>query len=171
MGGYPGYGYPGHGGYCGILKHYKGSLYFCKECFGKADQQLTPEAPEEFYLPSVYLMPIYIGSTLFSRQEKESMLNELVTRYQETGQITISQQDDRLLGYDYGLFLYALTEFNHPLAGEIYSKMMDLRDESGTWSEYYQKDIPSGCRYRPWESGINMEAAINYVTKRNNDYK
>ncbi len=163
--------YPGHGGYCGILKHYKASLYFCKECFGKADQKIEPEVPEEFYLPSVYLMPIYIGSTLFSGQEKESMLNELVARYQETGQITISQQDNRLLGYDYGLFLYALTEFNHPLAGEIYRKMMDLRDKSGTWSEYYQNDVPTGCRYRPWESGINMEAAINYVTKKNNDYK
>ena len=160
--------YPGHGGYRGILKHFKGSLYFCKECYGKADNQIEPEAPEEFFLPSVYLMPIYIGSTLFSRQEKENMLNELVALYQKSGRITLNQQDKRLLGYDYGLFLYALTEFDHPLAGKIYRKMMNLRDETGTWCEYYQDDAPSGCRYRPWESGINLEAAIHFVTKTKN---
>lgn len=159
--------YPGHGGYRGILKHYKGSLYFCKECSGKDSNQIEPEAPEEFFLPSVYLMPIYIGSSLFSHQEKEKMLNELVALYQKSGKITLNQKDKRLLGYDYGLFLYALTEFNHPLATEIYKKMMNLRDKSGTWCEYYQDDAPSGCRYRPWESGINIEAAINYVTKTN----
>jgi hypothetical protein len=167
---YPGYRYgvclyPGHGGYRGILKHFKGSLYFCKECYGKGDDQIEPEVPEEFFLSSVYLMPIYIGSSLFSRQEKENMLNELVQRYLETGRITMNQQDKRLLGYDYGLFLYALSEFNHPLAGEIYQKMMNLRDETGTWCEYYLDDVANGCRYRPWESGINLEAAINYVMK------
>ena len=163
--------YPGHGGYCGILKHYKGSLYFCKSCYGKADRKIEPEAPEEFYLPSVSLMPIYIGSTLFSDQEKENMLGDLVKLYRETGKITLNQQDKRLLGYDYGLFLYALTEFNHPLADEIYRKMMSLRDETGTWSEYYLDNSPSGCRYRPWESGINIEAAIHYVINKNNDRK
>lgn len=163
--------YPGHGGYCGILRHYKGSLYFCKSCYGKADRQIEPEAPEEFYLPSVSLMPIYIGSTLFSNQEKENMLSDLVKLYRETGRITLNQQDKRLLGYDYGLFLYALTEFNHPLANEIYRKMMSLRDETGTWSEYYHDNSPSGCRYRPWESGINIEAAIHYVINKNHDQK
>ncbi len=163
--------YPGHGGYQGILKHFKGSLYFCKECYGKSGDGIEPEVPEEFFLSSIYLMPIYIGSSLFSRQEKENMLNELVRRYQETGRITLNQQDKRLLGYDYGLFLYALSEFNHPLAGEIYRKMMNLRDETGTWCEYYQDDVPNGCRYRPWESGINMEAAINYVIKSDESYK
>jgi len=162
--------YPGHGGYQGILKHFNGSLYFCKACYGKAGIQPEPEVPEEFFLPSVYLMPIYIGSTLFSGQEKENMLNELVSLYKKSGQITLNQHDIRLLGYDYGLFLYALTEFDHPLAGEIYRKMMDLRDETGTWCEYYQDGVPSGCRYRPWESGINLEAAIHYVTNINNDY-
>lgn len=157
--------YPGHGGYQGILKHYKGSLYFCKECYGRADNRIEPEKPEKFFLPSVYLMPIYLGSTLFTKQEKNLMLNELITVYEKTGRITINQQDNRLLGYDYGMFLYALTEFDHPLAAEIYKKMMHLRDETGTWCEYYQDERPSGCRYRPWESGINIEAAINYVLK------
>lgn len=157
--------YQCHGGYRGILKHYRGSLYFCKECYGKADNKIEPEKPEKFLLPSVYLMPIYLGATLFTQQEKNSMLNELIAVYEKTGHITINQQDNKLLGYDYGMFLYALTEFDHPLAAEIYKKMMHLRDETGTWCEYYQDERPSGCRYRPWESGINIEAAINYVLK------
>ncbi|MDP4205512.1 MAG: hypothetical protein Q8859_05905, partial [Bacteroidota bacterium] len=155
--------YPGHGGYQGLLNHYKGYMYFCQECSQKPTNQIKLEEPEEFFLPSSYLMPIYIGSTLFSKDEKEGMLKELIKLYQKTGKITINQQDERLLGYDYGLFLYALTEFNHPLAGEIYRKMMDLRDGSGAWVEYYNGKEPSGCRYRPWESGINIEAAIHYV--------
>ncbi|MGC9352988.1 MAG: hypothetical protein ACP5D9_04060 [Mariniphaga sp.] len=157
--------YPRHGGYRGILRHHKGSLYFCKECFGKANDKIEPERAEEFFLPSVYLMPIYLDADLFSEEEKKAMLNELVALYWQNGRITIAQQDEKLLGYDYGLFLYALTEFNHPLAKEIYRKMMDLPDETGTWCEYYLNGVPNGCRYRPWESGINIEAAIKYVRK------
>lgn len=157
--------YPGHGGYRGILKHHKGSLYFCKECYGKSNYDIEPEPPEEFFLPSVYLMPIYIGAELFSNEEKEAMLNELITLYLKTGRISKTQQEEKLLGYDYGLFLYALAELDKPLAKEIYRKMMDLRDETGTWCEYYLDGVPSGCRYRPWESGINIESAIKYVMK------
>lgn len=160
--------YPGHGGYRGILKHYKGSLYFCKECYGKENDNIEPEPPEEFFLPSVYLMPIYVDVELFSNEEKEAMLNELVALYQRNGRITSAQQEEKLLGYDYGLFLYALSEFSNPLSTEIYRKMMDLRDETGTWCEYYLNGVPNGCRYRPWESGINIEAAIKYVMK--NDF-
>ncbi len=155
--------YPGHGGYRGILKHHKSSLYFCKECYGKVSDGIEPEPSDEFFLPSVYLMPIYLDAELFSNEEKETMLKELVALYQQKGRITVAQQEGKLLGYDYGLFLYALTRFNHPQAKDIYRKMMDLRDETGTWSEYYLDDVPNGCRYRPWESGINIEAAINYV--------
>lgn len=161
--------YPGHGGYRGILKHHKGSLYFCKECYGKANDKNEPEPPEKFFLPSVYLMPIYLDAELFSDEEKVAMLNELVVLYQQNGRITKPLQEEKLLGYDYGLFLYALTEFGNPLSKEIYHKMMDLRDETGTWCEYYLNGIPNGCRYRPWESGINIEAAIKYVM--NNDFR
>lgn len=161
--------YPGHGGYRGILKHFKGPLYFCKECYGKPNEGIETEAPEEFFLPSVYLMPIYVDAELFSAEEKETMLNELVTLYQQNGRITVSQQEEKLLGYDYGLFLYALTEFKHPLAKDIYRKMMDLRDNTGTWCEYYLNGEPNGCRYRPWESGINIEAAVRYVLKHDSE--
>ena len=141
--------YPGHGGYRGILKHHKGSLYFCKECYGKQNDNIEPERPEEFFLPSVYLMPIYIDAELFSKEEKQAMLNQLVALYQQNGRITKAQQEEKLLGYDYGLFLYALSGFNNPLAKEIFRKMMDLRDETGTWCEYYLDGVPNGCRYRP----------------------
>ena len=158
--------YPGHEGYRGILKHYKGSLYFSKEWYGKADSNIEPEPPEEFYLSSVNLTPIFINSTLFSRKEKENMLNKVVEVYKKTGKIIQHQSNERLLGYDYGLFLYALVEFNNPLAGEIFKKMMELRDETGAWNEYYLNDVPCGTCYRIWESGINIEAAIRYVKQQ-----
>ena len=41
--------------------------------------------------------------------------------------------------------------------------MMSLRDGAGAWVEYYVDGRPSGCGCRPWESGINIEAAIRYA--------
>ena len=49
------------------------------------------------------------------------------------------------------------------VAAEVYDRMMALRDDSGAWVEYYVDGQPSGCRCRPWESGINIEAAIKYA--------
>jgi len=55
---------------------------------------------------------------------------------------------------------------NHELKDEIYQKMMNLRDETGAWVEYYDNGVPMGCKCRPWESGINIEAAIRYWEKK-----
>jgi hypothetical protein len=42
--------------------------------------------------------------------------------------------------------------------------MLSLVDETGAWVEYYHNGLPMGCNYRPWESAINIEAAILYAT-------
>ncbi|MBR4755519.1 MAG: hypothetical protein IK076_01100, partial [Bacteroidales bacterium] len=106
------------------------------------------------------LFPIYIDADLFSEQEKRALLDEVVDLYNRIGRI-----DERniVLGYDYGLFLYALAEYDHPLAGEIYRKMMDLRDSSLSWVEYYVDGIPFNTPCRPWESSINIAAALKYA--------
>ena len=80
-----------------------------------------------------------------------------------TGRPGKSRRRDRILGYDFGMFLYALADCGDPLAADVYDRMMALRDDSGAWVEYYVDGQPSGCRCRPWESGINIEAAIKYA--------
>ena len=152
--------YPGHHAYFPETYHYKGSLYFCKECMEKDHTGIEEPAVERFTIPSAYLFPIYINAQLFTDQEKQALLDAMVDQYRKTGRIS---DLDRILGYDYGMFLYALSDRNHPLATEIYAKMMGLRDSAGAWVEYYVDGKPSGCGCRPWESGINIEAAIKYA--------
>ena len=122
---------------------------------------IEPAAPGRYSIPSAYLFPIYINAKLFSDKEKQALLEDVVEYYKKTGRI-----DERniVLGYDYGLFLYALAEYDHPLAGEIYRKMMDLRDSSLSWVEYYVDGVPYNTPCRPWESSINIAAALKYAT-------
>ena len=41
--------------------------------------------------------------------------------------------------------------------------MMDLRDSSVSWVEYYVDGYPYNTPCRPWESSINIAAALKYV--------
>lgn len=152
--------YPGHVDYFTETFHYKGCLYFCKDCMAKEHDGVEIPPVELFRIPSASLFPLYINAQLFTDQEKRTLLDQVVDQYRKTGRIS---SQDRILGYDYGMFLYALAECDDPLAGEIYDKMMAQRDGAGAWVEYYVDGEPSGCRCRPWESGINIEAAIEYA--------
>ncbi|MDD3108816.1 MAG: hypothetical protein PHV49_06380 [Alistipes sp.] len=147
--------------YCTETFHYKGCLYFCKECMERGDTTgiALPEV-ERFNIPSANLFPFYIHATLFTEAERRMLLNQMIERYRTTGRIS---SVNRILGYDYGMFLYALASVQDPLSEEIYTQMMNLRDSAGAWVEYYVDGIPNGCRCRPWESGINIEAAILYA--------
>ena len=116
--------------------------------------------PQRYSIPSAFLFPFYIDASLFTEEEKENLLQEVIDLYLNTGKIS---SQDRILGYDYGMFLYALARTGNPLAGEVYRKMMDMRDETGAWVEYYVDGVPNGCPCRPWESGINIEAALEYA--------
>lgn len=51
--------------------------------------------------------PVYIGSELFSESEKRAFLDDVIALYERTGKIS---GQDRILGYDFGMFLYALCE-------------------------------------------------------------
>lgn len=153
--------YPGHVDYFPETFHFKGSLYFCEACMKRDTTGIELPTVERFNIPSANLFPIYIDAQLLTDQEKQDLLEQVVDRYRSTGRISTQ---DRILGYDYGMFLYALTRYDHPLAGEVYDKMMALRDSAGAWVEYYVDGVPSGCPCRPWESGINIEAAIAYAT-------
>ncbi len=72
-----------------------------------------------------------------------------------------------IMGHDYGMFLTDLVKINHPLQDEIYTRMMSLRDNSGSWCEYYlNDDKPFGTACHPWSAGTNIEAAISYAAHR-----
>ena len=143
-----------------VTYHFKGNLYFCEDCMKKDTTGIVPPTPRRFSIPSAFLFPIYIDAKLFTDNEKKALLEEVVDCYGKTGRL---DERDIVLGYDYGLFLYALTEYDHPLAAEIYRKMMDLRDSSLSWVEYYVGGVPFNTPCRPWESSINIAAALKYA--------
>ena len=152
--------HPDHFDYFTETYHFKGCLYFCEDCMRKDNSRVELPPVERFSIPSAYLFPIYINAQLLSDSEKRALLDEVVALYRKTGKIS---SQDRILGYDFGMFLYALADCGDPLAADVYDRMMALRDDSGAWVEYYVDGQPSGCRCRPWESGINIEAAIKYA--------
>lgn len=137
--------------------------YLCPVCFARFD--MSKAEPKRYLLQSVSLMPLYIGSKMFSEKEIATMVDEIIDQYKNTGRLPSRPDGNTTVGYDYGLLLYNLTFLNSPLQQEIYDKMLSIVDETGSWVEYYENGKPRGTRYRPWESAINLEAAINFAEK------
>jgi hypothetical protein len=145
--------------------HFKGPLYFCANCMKKDNSAVQLPKQEKFTdVLSATLCPIYMDSKLFSRTEKRQMLDAVIAYYRKNGSIN---HDGLMLGHDYGMFLGALVAFDDPLQDEIYTRMMRLRDSTGSWAEYFKDDKPLATVCHPWSAGVNIEAAIRYVsTKR-----
>jgi hypothetical protein len=138
--------------------------YLCPVCFAKEEGRQLPAAPPRRYeIHSVSLMPLYVGFSGFSRTEIGAMVDRIATVYRRTGMLPSRPDGHTTVGYDYGLLLYNLSLLKDTAATAVYEKMLGLRDATGTWSEYYQDGKAMGTRYRPWESGINLEAALLYA--------
>ena len=135
--------------------------YLCSFCF--VNNNLGEVKAKRFNIQSVSLVPLYIGSNLFDLEEISNSVNRIVKTYKASGKFPSRMDGNITVGYDYGLLLYNLSRLNHPLAPEIYSKMLSVLDTTGSWVEYYLDKNPMGTRYRPWESSINMEAAIEFA--------
>lgn len=67
------------------------------------------------------------------------------------------------MGYDYGFLLYNLVGIDQELALKVYHRTLDLLDETGAYTEYYDDGVSTGTRYRPWESSINAEAMLHFA--------
>jgi hypothetical protein len=137
--------------------------YLCPVCLNGS--KIGRAEDTAYHIHSVALLPMYIRSSLFTKEEVAEMLKPVTALYRDTGRLPSRPDGNKTVGYDYGLLLYSLTETGHPLAEEIYRRMMSVIDSTGAWVEYYENDKPQNTRCRAWESGINLEAAINYLLK------
>ena len=137
--------------------------YLCPDCMVNNNIESTDD--RVYHVHSIALVPAYIRSGLFSEKEISAMLSPAINMYQNTGKLPSRPDGSMTVGYDYGLLLYSLTESGYPLADVIFHKMMSVIDATGSWVEYYEDDRPIGTRCRPWESGINLEAAIHYMER------
>jgi hypothetical protein len=152
------------GGTIGWVELTADGHYLCPSCFSRGLP--LPSGRPRYHLASVSLVPLYLGSDLFSPGEIASAAREIIERYERSGRLSTTRDGAITVGYDYGLLLYTLNELGHPLADRVYDRMLDVRDATGAWVEYYREDRPTGCPCRPYESGINLEAALRYALGR-----
>lgn len=135
--------------------------YLCPHCLAEGDY--APSTLRRYDIQSVSLTPLYFQSRLLEKDDLRPMVRSILDSYRATGRLPSRPDDERgiSVGYDYGFLLYALVELNEPGVVEIYEKILALADASGAWVEYYVNHMPSGTRYRPWESAINLEALLH----------
>jgi len=138
--------------------------------FVSVDKPLPPAEARKYDIKSVSLIPLYISATIPTAEELAPMVAAMAEQYRTTGKLPSTIHGSRTVGYDYGLLLYNLTELNHPLAAKVYEKMMMILDPTGAWVEYYEDGKPRGTRCRPWESAINLEAALHFALSRHESY-
>ncbi len=138
--------------------------YLCPVCLAIGPY---PAAPVKIYsLASVSLVPFYLHSSLISKDDLAPMVKKLANDLLTTGSF---QGDDapnvpgKIVGYDLGMLLYALTELHDPQAEAVYQKTLQMVDPTGAWAEYYINGLPHLTRCRPWESAINLEAVLHYA--------
>ena len=138
--------------------------YLCASC--KVNKNLEKAEDIVYVLQSVSLIPLYIGSDLLTNEELTKLVDVIAEQYKKTGSLPSRPNGNTTVGYDYGLLLYTLAALDHPLADEIYRKTLEVADQTAVWVEYYIDGVPKYTRCRPWESGINLEALINYGGKQ-----
>ncbi len=141
--------------------------YQCPACLALGP--LPPADTTIYKLISVSLTPLYFNFALIDISELQPLVKKVYENYQETGVVASRTEqssvteNNRSVGYDYGLILYAMMMTGIEGAEDLYRKTLSVVDETGAWSEYYINDIPSGTRCRPWESAINLEALIRFA--------
>ena len=137
--------------------------YVCHNCL--SHDPLPKREIGSMELTSSKLISLYIDSDLVPQDMLYAYLEEMAQSYREDKQMPSGCPDGHAVGYDYGLFLYALTKLGHPLSKEICNMTLSVIDETGAWCEYYQNGIPWNTRCRPWESAINIEGIISFYEK------
>jgi hypothetical protein len=137
--------------------------YICADCRKKVLPEFNLDHEKRYVLNSVNLVPLYIGSNLFTKKEIAKILNPGIEIYKVKGSIPSNLEGNRSLGYDYGLFLYNMIKLDDPFKEQVLKKTLSVIDPTGAWVEYYDNDKPFNCRARPWESAINIEAIIEYI--------
>lgn len=147
-------------GVFGIFDKTENDRYVCNRC--RTFDLLPKRSFGKVELTSAKLMPMYLGSDMLPDDLSARIINDTARTFCETGLLPSGCDDGYAVGYDFGLFLYALSKAKHPTAKAAFERIMSLRDETGVWSEYYLNGSHAGSRCRAWESAVSMEAIVTY---------
>ena len=130
----------------------------CENCKDK----IFSYVPVRHFQSAESLVPAYLGAQMFSPEEMRGFCEEAIADYKRYG----LEGKDRV-GYEFGYLLFALMRIqaDKEMQQSVAKTALDVVDDVGAWSEYYVKGKPYNTRYRPWESGINLEALLCYYER------
>lgn len=147
----------------GWLKHINDVNYVCPACYAQGPLPAAPDA--QYPLAAALLMHAYMDSPLVPEDEIRQGVRSILASFRKTGTVSSLPGGGKSLGYDYGLILFAATKLGLP-ADDLLAHMLAIRDSAGAWVEYYEENRPLGTRCRPWESAINIEAALFALARK-----
>lgn len=136
--------------------------YVCPEC---VDKYIGPADNNLYLLNSVALMPYFAGSRLVPEELLTKMVSTMLAEFNTQGRINSLPGQEMALGYDYGMLLNAAAYHDPDTAKKLFDLTLSVRDDAGSWSEYYKNGIAERTRLRPWESGINIWALTEAAEK------
>lgn len=120
---------------------------------------------------AVNLNPLWIGYLRPDDPKAISNLTETIKyTYNPNGLLDATETLKVYVGMLPGMFLYNLAAVHHPLAEKALRAMVAVASPSGEYTEKHRTDPTGyrtdflGHRIRPWEGGINADAALYYLT-------
>lgn len=140
----------------------RGRSYLCPHCLAAGKTRDKIDRRES--LPSSLLMPAYLGADL--PEIRDSVVHEIeriLSDFDRTGHAYSVPEGKLNVGYDYGLLLFNMLHYGIPGAERIYRRILAMRDGVGMYSETYIEGRPTGTRFRPWETAINISALLKFA--------
>jgi len=121
----------------------------------------------------INLRPLWIGYLSPDDPKARSNLKgTLQWLLRPDGLIRMTPFMDHFIGCAPGYLVSNLAAVRHPRAAEAFSGLIRSASTSGEWVEVHKPDRPSygygdgryANRLRPWESGINLDSLLFYLT-------
>ena len=121
----------------------------------------------------VNLRPLWLGYLSPDDPKAASNLEgSLKWLWRSPGLVRMTPFMDYFIGCRTGELVYNLAALRHVKAAPAFAAMIESASKSGEWVEVHKPDRPSfgygdglyANRLRPWESGINLDALLFYLT-------
>ncbi len=121
----------------------------------------------------INLRPLWVGYLRpGDPHAKSNVENTLKWLWRPCGLVRMTPFLDYFIGCAPGYLLSNLAALRHNQAEKAFSALIDSASKSGEWVEVHKPNRPSygygngryANRLRPWESGINLDAILFYLT-------
>ena len=133
--------------------------YFCYSCYPQRTREMY-EA-KTYFIPSVALTSYLVGYSAAPPNVMSATLSNALAVFTKNGHF--AWPNTTLPGYETAVVSLALSQRHHPRSPGFIHHMLELRDSTGAWVEYYTGISPEGCRCRPWESSLSLLALLDYA--------